>query len=148
MLIIVVGKLTFNEQRLINNIKNILLSNKKIKKTIFIVHNLFNFQTKEQVKEYINDTLMKSASFQLEEVEDIKIDDKGVKRHYYVENEKNNSFYTYHLLMARELTEAGDYYNEYTCDFLGGRFNDFPERTPLSILEEIKKNSSNGLGIY
>ena len=59
MLIIVVGKLTFNEQRLINRIKNVL-SDQKSKKTIFILHNLFNFQTKKQVEEYIEDTLMKS----------------------------------------------------------------------------------------
>ena len=135
MLIIVVGKLTFNEQRLINNIRNILLTSKKNKKTIFIVHNLMNFQTKKQVDEYIDETLMKSASFKLEKVKDIQ----NGNRFYYVDNENENIFSTYHLLMAREYTEAGDYYNEYTYEFLRGRFNDFPSRTPLSIIDEIKK---------
>lgn len=139
MLIIVVGKLTFNEQRLINRIKSVL-SNQKSKKIIFIVHNLFNFQTKEQVDEYIKDTLMKSASFKLEKVIEIhKKGDQGEKRFSFVEKEKDNSFYTYHLLMAREHTKAGDYFNEYTFEFLRGRFVDFPDRTTLSILDEIKK---------
>ena len=129
MLIIVVGKLTFNEQRLINRIKNVL-SDQKSKKTIFILHNLFNFQTKKQVEEYIEDTLMKLARF------------------YFVEKEKDNPFDTYHLLMAREHTEAGDYFNEYTYKFLRERFNGFPHRATLSILDEIKKNLLNGQGIY
>jgi hypothetical protein len=40
--------------------------------------------------------------------------------------------------MAREETEAGDYYNNYTYSFIKERFNDFPHRTPFSILDEIK----------
>ena len=139
MLIIVVGKLTFNEQRLINRIKNVL-SELKTKKTIFIVHNLFNFQTLAQVDEYINDTLMVSASFKLNKVIEIgKLDDEGNRRFYFIEKEKENSFDTYHLLMGREHTKAGDYYNRYTYDFLKERFNDFPHRTSLSIIDEIKK---------
>ena len=49
MLLIVVGKITFNEQRLINKIKKeIELGNRdeNKKKQIFIIHNLMNFQTK------------------------------------------------------------------------------------------------------
>lgn len=41
--------------------------------------------------------------------------------------------------MAREHTKAGDYFNEYTYEFLRGRFIDFPDRATLSILDEIKK---------
>ena len=148
MLIIVVGKLTFNEQRLINRIKHVL-SSEKSKRPIFIVHNLFNFQTKEQVDEYIDDILMKSASFKLEKVIDMnKNDDQGLKRFIFVEKEKDNTYYTYHLLMARENTMAGDYFNKYTYEFLSERFIDFPERGNLSILDEIKKNLLNGQEIY
>jgi len=142
MLIIVVGKLTFNEQRLINRIKNVL-SNQKLKKpkSIYIVHNLFNFQTKQQVEDYIEDTLMKSASFKLEKVEEMfKEDEQGIKRFIFVEKDKDNIFFNItHLLMAREHTIAGDYYNKYTYDYLSERFIDFHDRTPLSILDEIKK---------
>ena len=140
MLLIVVGKITFNEQRLINKIKNELI-NQKSKKPIFIIHNLLNFQTCEQVNEHINNTLLKSASFKLIKVRDIKRSNKiNGDRFYYIEDNKNNNndFYIYHLIMARESTEAGDYYNNYLYDFLEERFNEFPDRSPLSILDEIK----------
>ena len=147
MLIIVVGKITFNEQRLINKIKGVL-SNQKSKKPIFIIHNLFNFQTKEQVEEYIYDILMKSASFKLEKVEEpYKKDNQGLKRFSFIEKEEDSTYYTYHLLMAREHTIAGDYFNQYTYEFLRERFNDFPERGSLSILDEIKKKFVEWSGV-
>ena len=40
--------------------------------------------------------------------------------------------------MAREGTEAGNYYNQYTYDFLKEKFNNFTLRKPLSIIEEVK----------
>ena len=55
---------------------------------------------------------------------------------YFVENE--SEFQTFHLIMAREGTEAGDYYNQYTYDFLKEKFNNFTLRKPLSIIEEVK----------
>jgi GTPase SAR1 family protein/chorismate mutase len=88
MLLIVVGKITFNEQRLINKIKKeIELSSKDEdkKKQIFIIHNLLNFQKKHQVENHIKDTLMKSASFKLLEKKDIVYSDKkGEERFFFV----------------------------------------------------------------
>ena len=153
MLLIVVGKITFNEQRLINKIKNELLNfnnnlnnqnPRQKKQKIFIIHNLINFQKKSQVKDHIENTLLKSASFNLKEVfdilknnnENINVQNNEKERIYYIEN--YNDITIYHLIMARESTEAGDFYNNYTYEFLKERFNDFLERTPLSILEEIK----------
>ena len=40
--------------------------------------------------------------------------------------------------MARENTEAGDYYNQYTYDFLKEKFNNFTLRRSLSIIDEVK----------
>ena len=138
MLLIVVGKLTFNEQRLINKIKH-ELENQNSKKPIFIIHNLMNFHTIAQVEEHINNTLLKSASFKLEKVRDIKKSSKGQERYYLIENDKREKdFYIYHLVMAREMTEAGDYYNNYVYEFLEERFNDFPDRNSFYILDEIR----------
>ena len=138
MLLIVVGKLTFNEQRLINKIKH-ELENQNSKKPIFIIHNVMNFHTIAQVEEHINNTLLKSASFKLEKVRDIKKSSKGKERYYLIENDKKEKdFYIYHLVMAREMTEAGDYYNNYVYEFLEERFNDFPDRNSFYILDEIR----------
>ena len=140
MLLIVVGKITFNEQRLINKIKKeIELGNRdeNKKKQIFIIHNLMNFQTKKQVDDHIKNTLLKSASFKLTETKDInKSQEKKEDIFYFVENE--SEFQTFHLIMAREGTEAGNYYNQYTYDFLKEKFNNFTLRIPLSIIEEVK----------
>ena len=90
------------------------------------------------MNEHINNTLLKSASFKLIKVRDIKRSNKNNgDRFYYIEDNKNNNndFYIYHLIMARESTEAGDYYNNYLYDFLEERFNEFPDRSPLSIYE-------------
>ena len=51
ILLVVVGKLTYSEQLLINKIK--IESQRQNKNTIFIVHNLQEFRTKEQVENYI-----------------------------------------------------------------------------------------------
>ena len=138
ILIFVVGKLSFNEQKLINKIKK-EISEQNSKKSIFIIHNLLNFGRKTQVEEYINNILLKSASFKL-----IKIEDKenmhkvkeGQNQFFFFED--NCDISIYHLIIAKELTEAGNYYNNYSFKFIIERFNDFPKRKPLSILEEMK----------
>jgi hypothetical protein len=65
-----------------------------------------------------------------------KSQEKKEEIFYFVENE--SEFQTFHLIMAREGTEAGDYYNQYTYDFLKEKFNNFTLRIPLSIIEEVK----------
>ena len=51
IIIAVVGQMTYSEQKMLNRIK------KYGNKTLFVVHNLMNFETKEQVESYIDDTL-------------------------------------------------------------------------------------------
>ena len=63
ILLIVVGKLTYSEQLLINKIK--VESQKQNKGMIFIIHNLQEFRTKEQVENYIKNTLLKCSTFNL-----------------------------------------------------------------------------------
>ena len=52
------------EQKLLMNIKN---KNQKIRGNpqIFVVHNLKNFSLKKQVEDYIEEVLLKSATFKL-----------------------------------------------------------------------------------
>ena len=151
MLLVVVGKLTFNEQRLINKIKKEIETGPKNvykkAKPIYIIHNLMNFQTRNQVKYYINKTLLKSASFQIEIMPYVTIkgqeseenENNKEERYIFVENEKTeNEVQVYHLIMAREGTEVGNYYNNLTYRFLKEQFNLFTKREPLSIIEEVK----------
>ena len=115
ILIIVVGLLTYSEQKLLNRIKN-ELKRAKINKTLYVIHNLMTYTTIEQVESYIKYTLLQSVTFELEKnlnVNTLIGIQKGVS--YY---EKNSSPKIFHLIFANDYSEAGSYYNEYTLSFI------------------------------
>ena len=63
ILLIVVGKFTYSEQLLINKVK--VEAKKQNKGRIFIIHNLQEFRTIEQVQNYIKNELTNFATFEL-----------------------------------------------------------------------------------
>ena len=89
MFVIVVGKLTFNEQKLINRIKHDMGQRRTEGiDQIFIIHNLLNFQKINQVEEHIKNTLMSVVSFNLSKQSDFNRKKENKNNFYYVENEK------------------------------------------------------------
>ena len=64
ILIVVLGILTYSEQKILNRIKT-ELKRAKLSKTLYIIHNLNTYITTNQVESYINETLLKSATFEL-----------------------------------------------------------------------------------
>ena len=144
MLLIVVGNLTYQEQKLINKIKEETQSKNQ---SLYVIHNLQTFVEKSQVEKYIKDTLLKSATFRLVENREIKIEKKNENEKeelkendsYFIEkilseNHKN----VYHLIMAREKSPAGDYYNNFVVRFLRNQMNNFPQQTSFPIIKKIK----------
>ena len=125
IIIAVVGQLTYSEQQLLLRMKR-----ENTKKKIFIVHNLLNLETKQQVTDYINNVLKKSLTFHIDEIkmtnldQNKNVDDTVLNQTYYHEqytdnNDNNKKLYTIeHLIMAKEGTEAGNYYNQSTINFL------------------------------
>ena len=86
ILIIVVGILTYSEQKLLNRIKT-EIQRAKINKAIFIIHNLITYISIKQVEEYIKDYLLNSATFNLQKGHKIstkKEEKKGIN--YYEKN--------------------------------------------------------------
>ena len=143
MLLIVVGNLTYQEQKLINKIKEETVNKNQ---SLYVIHNLQTFVEKSQVEHYIENTLMKSATFRLSTNKEIKIEKNNMNEDleendtYYIEksfteNHKN----VYHLIMAREKSPAGDYYNHFVVKFLRNQMNNFPQQTSFPIIEKIKK---------
>ena len=63
ILLIVVGQLTYSEQILINKIKE--ESKRQDKNKIFIIHNLQDFISVEQVESYIKNSLLNCSTFDL-----------------------------------------------------------------------------------
>ena len=148
ILIVVIGILNYPEQKLLNRIKT---ENKnKFKHStpppLFVIHNLQTFSLKKQVEDYIKETLLKSATFKLKEMKSVsRIETENSQEFndvYYIEefnNEEDKNTIIYHLVLAMHGTEAGDYYNQFTYEFLSRQFNAFPLHYKFPIIEDVKK---------
>ena len=221
ILLVIVGELTYSEQLLITKIK--IEAQKQNKSRIFIIHNLKEFITKEQVENYIHNCLLKCSKFditkrtrisiekdkdenqrekyikQKNEIKNreikIKEEDKkedNIKQKNEIENgeirinlirdeirinqdhdgkneekeiednnnedkfenEKegfNNTHFTeilnygdkrqlevYHLIMANEYSEAGEFFNQYSYDFLRNIFYLQPNPKQFDIFKKIE----------
>ncbi len=122
VLIIVVGQLTYSDQKMINRIKKEIWK----QKYIFIIHN-YMFLTKiKEVKDFIKDNVLTSITFGeiienhiIGEQDNKEVDDK-TNDIYYTESYENNKriIKIVHLFMAQENTEAGNYYNNSTIEYL------------------------------
>ena len=139
MVILVIGKLTRTEQRLITRIKNISRINEKNKiKSILIVHNLAQYHKKKEVDNHIEHYLTKSATFKLKKRKAIGIA-KYEDRDYFVEQfDEQEDIEVFHYIMAKEGTEAGDYHNNFTLELIKNQFNSFNKRRAINIPQEIK----------
>ena len=135
LLIVVVGILTFSEQKLINKIKKTYSKLKK-KSELVIIHNLQSYVTMKQVEDYINEILKKSDTFNLQK-ESILSKNKGEEKWYYFWEPKSN-LKTFHLIFAREESEAGNFYNDKTIDYLYNIMNNITEKEPLNLYKNIK----------
>ena len=142
MLLIILGNLTYPEQKLLNKIRK-ETQNKKQK--LYVIHNLQTFTERNQVEHYIQETLLKSATFRLKKNKEIRIDkeEKKVDENdvYYIEEyfQNNDDIKdVFHLIMAREKTPAGYYYNNFVIKFLRNQMNNFPKQSPFPIINKVK----------
>jgi len=151
LLLVVVGKLTYSEQLLINKIKE--ESKRQDKETILIIHNLQEFRTKKQVEDYIRDTLEKCSTFNLIKRNDINIIGNEERKNNKINNEETNDiFFTeiefyknkkltiYHLILAYEDSEAGKFYNKYTYDYIKRFYSLIPFPKNFDVFERIKED--------
>ena len=139
ILIIVVGILTYSEQKLLNKIK-LQLKNSKLRKSLFVIHNLMTFTKMSQVEEYVDTILKKSITFKLEEGHKISTSTEKINGLYYIEqnDDKNPEFQIYHYIMANEGSEAGNYLNKFTCDQLNNYFIVTIDK-PFDVIETLKE---------
>ena len=123
ILIVVVDSLSFSEQKLLMKVKREM---ERSKRTIplYIIHNLKTFVSKEQVKDYIENTLLKSATFTLEKGNNISTELKENKdevyNYYEIDQDKDKSQKIFHLIYANESSPAGKIYNPYALNYLKG----------------------------
>ena len=113
VLLLVVGILSFSEQKLINKISKDLEKLKdKEKKNLVVIHNLQTYEAVADVEKYMNETLLKSASFKI----------KKDESNFGNENDTSEFFYDIdntsvkHFIYAKENSEAGKKYNHHTIN--------------------------------
>ena len=138
ILIVVVDSLSFSEQKLLMKIKKEM---KRAKRTLplYIIHNLKTFTAVNQVEDYINNTLLKSATFTLAELIPIHTDLKSLTGIGFFEvNKDKNEPDIFHLIYANENSEAGKYYNQYTLNYIEHIYQGLTNYKPLDIIESIK----------
>ena len=140
IIILVIGKLTRTEQRLINRIKAIAKNNDKNKiKSMIIVHNLAQYHRIAEVEAHISNYLWHSATFKLIK-NDVRGFDEFKDRYYLVENSDkpdDKDIDVYHYIMAKEGTEAGNYYNNLTIKLIKQLYNQSNKRNQIDIPKEI-----------
>ena len=139
MLILVIGKLTRTEQKLITRIKNIVKERDNCQiNSIIIIHNLAQYHKKIEIDNHINNSLKQSATFHLIEKKIIGI--KGYEdRTFFVEESNQGDIKVVHYIMAKQGTEAGDYYNNLTLQLIKHKYNDCNNRKAIDIPKEIVK---------
>lgn len=139
MIILVIGKMTRVEQRMMTRIKN-LAKNNNIK-SIIVIHNLSHFTKKLEVERYIENYLMRSTTFYLKKNKVVGIEEYR-ERFYYIEenlsSENNGHLKIYHYIMAKENSEAGNFYNDLTFKLIEQKYNSCDERKKIDIRTQIQ----------
>ena len=136
ILILVVGILTYSEQKLLNRIKT-EIQRAKLNKPLYIIHNLKTFVEIKQVEDYIKNYLLKSATFDLEEGHKISTKIERKSGIYFYET--NNEFKIFHLIFANEQSDAGCYFNNFTLDFIENSYQQVTNLKPFDVIKTVKE---------
>jgi len=145
ILFIVVGQITFTEQKLINRIIN-----ETNKKSIFIIHNLKNFYSKEQINNYIENTFKKNIFLNFETFSEQKYDkivkeDESIEEFgtYYLEKYKINEHIekeVIHFIMGSNVKESeAFFYNKTVVEFVRKEISSINGGKRFNIIEELKQ---------
>ena len=139
ILLVVVGKLTYSEQLLINKIK--VESRKQNKGRIFIIHNLQEFREVKQVEDYIKNTLLKCSTFDLKKRTWITA--KKDKEKYNSENKSNkgNKYEIKENEIKNEINN--DKENEIKNEINNNKENEINNDKENEIKNEINNDNKN-----
>jgi len=136
ILILILGKLSINEQKLLIKVKT-HIQNLNRKEPLIVIHNLKEFVTKKQVNDYINNILKNSFTFSLKENEEINLNEQESEWMNYFE--PNSSPKIYHLIYGKKGTEAGDFYNEKSIKFIYNLISSLSDKEKFDPIECVKK---------
>ena len=146
ILIVVVDSLSFSEQKLLMKVKKEMERSKKFV-PLYIIHNLKAYTSKKQVEDYIQETLLKSATFSLKKamILGVEISNKSGIHFYEALNEKEKEKFPniFHLIYANEYSDAGKIYNQYTLNFLEHTYQNITNLKEFDVIKTIKERYIN-----
>jgi hypothetical protein len=131
ILVLVVGNINLNEQKLLENIKSLL----KKEQYLYVIHNLIESYTKEQVNNYIEEQLKNLFGIKLKEI-NFQNNKGDYHQKYYVEEENEK---VTHLIYVNEYSSIADYYNTPTIKFLKTKNSAEQRRIKFSVVEACKE---------
>ena len=93
-----------------------------------------------EVENHIKQYLYKSATFKLGPKKYLGNNKIFKDREFLFEiSDESKDLQIYHYIMAKEGTEAGDYYNPFALELIKQQYNSFNDRKAINIPEEIIK---------
>ena len=139
ILILVIGNISLTEQKLLSRVKAEVDAMDKTKQ-IYVIHNLKDYSTEEQVEDYINNTLKKLYNIEIEEIlrQKIRKDDRYNEdcfNKYFVEKGKK----VIHLIFVNEFSDKANYYNIPTIEFIQKEIEVIKTRNKFSIINDCKE---------
>ena len=136
ILILILGKLTINEQKLLLKVRT-HIKNLKRKEPLIVIHNLKDFETKDQVEDYLENTLKKSSTFTLKENDEVNLENEESKWKYYFEPKAEPKIY--HLIYGKKGSEAGAFYNNKTLKFIYDLITSNPDKESFDPIKCVKE---------
>ena len=143
VILLVVEKLSIDDQFFLNKLTKLIKeNNEKFLQKIIVIHNLMKMKEIKVVEEYIENTLKKSLTFTLKKRDDLimqNVEKPYNKSRYFEVTDESSDKEIIHLIMAQEGTEAGDYYNVSTIDYIRKTGKMVMNANEFDIIDKLKK---------
>jgi len=142
LIVVMVSDLTFEDQKLVNKIK------KKFKndgtKKIVVVHNLYHTHYKADIEYKISEFITRSFLLQKENFTYV-LPDKN--RIYFTEKFSKQGLIP-HVILAKQDTEAGDFYNEATVRYIRSCILANDKNKSINVVDAFYKYLQKNLFTY
>ena len=134
VIILILGKLSINEQKLLIKVKT-HIKNLNKKNPLIVIHNLKEFETIRQVEDYFKNILELSSTFTLEEGRNINLQKNEDEYKFFYEKKSDPKIF--HLIYGKKGSELGNYYNKKTIQFIYERINEITDKEKYDPIKSI-----------
>ena len=141
ILILVVGNISLTEQKLLYKVKQ-EVKNLNKNKQIFVIHNLKEYTTEEQVNDYIENTLKKLCKIELDETKELNIlkDNTFKYQNYFNKYYKERGENVTHFIFVNEFPEEkSQYFNVPAIRHIQEEIEVIKTRNKFSVIDECKE---------